>query len=153
MLHQGKKPMNSDKYDLLEYADAEETVLIALGQARNTQEDPRSAVPGQDMVVLSRVPNRTGICPVVMPGRITLDRINGQFDQLLGIAQMQAKLMALEVIAVEKGVFPDQYLESRNGETARFISGPHEGRTGYVNIVQGGRCASCSRTPATRRTG
>ena len=46
--------------------------------------------------------------------------------------------MALEVIAVEKGIFPDTYLVSRPGEVGRFLDGPHDGRTGLVNIVAGG---------------
>jgi hypothetical protein len=41
-------------------------------------------------------------------------------------------------MAVEKGVYPDTYLVSRPGEQARFIDGPHDGRSGLVNIVQGG---------------
>jgi hypothetical protein len=152
-VHQGRNPQPSDRYDLLEYADGEETVLIVLGQARNGQEDPRSAVPGAAMVELTRTPNRVGICNVVMPGRITLDRLTGQFDQLVGIAQMQAKLMALEVIAVEKGVFPDQYLESRPNEVAKFIAGPYEGRTGYVNIVQGGQMREVQLNPGYKTDG
>jgi hypothetical protein len=50
----------------------------------------------------------------------------------------QAKLMALETIAVEKGIFPDTYLVSRPGEVGRFLDGPHDGRTGMVNIIAGG---------------
>ena len=50
----------------------------------------------------------------------------------------QAKLMALETIAVEKGIFPDTYLVSRSGEVGRFLDGPHDGRTGMVNIIAGG---------------
>ena len=87
---------------------------------------------------MERIPNRTGICPAVVPGRITLDRQQGQFDGLVGMYQMQAKLMALEVIAVERGIFPDTYLVSRPGETAKFISGPYDGRTGMVNVIAGG---------------
>lgn len=141
-LHKGKNPMPSDRYDLLEYADGDETVLVVIGQPRNGQEDPRSAVPGAGVVELNRTVNRTGRCLAVMPGRITLDRLTGQFDQLIGIARMQAKLMALEVIAVEKGVFPDQYLVSRPNEQAKFLQGPFEGRTGFINVVQGGEMHS-----------
>jgi hypothetical protein len=50
----------------------------------------------------------------------------------------QAKLMALEVIAVEKGIFPDTYLIGRPNETPRFVEGPFDGRSGGVNVVQGG---------------
>ena len=64
--------------------------------------------------------------------------MTGQFDNMIGMYYQQAKLMALETIAVEKGVFPDTYLVSRPGEVGRFLDGPHDGRTGMVNIIAGG---------------
>lgn len=73
-----------------------------------------------------------------VPTRLTLNRPGGQFDSMIGMYYAQSKLMALEVLAVEKGVFPDVYLESRAGEIGRFIDGPYDGRTGQVNIVAGG---------------
>lgn len=79
-----------------------------------------------------------GVMTASVPTRLTLNRPGGQFDAMIGMYYAQAKLMALEVLAVEKGVFPDVYLESRAGELARFIDGPYDGRTGQVNIVAGG---------------
>ena len=76
--------------------------------------------------------------PVIVPMRITLDTAAGQFDNMIGMYYQQAKLMALETIAVEKGIFPDTYLVSRPGEVGRFLDGPHDGRTGMVNIIAGG---------------
>ena len=73
-----------------------------------------------------------------VPMRITLDGAAGQFDNMIGMYYMQAKLMALETIAVEKGIFPDTYLVSRPGEVGRFLDGPHDGRTGMVNVIAGG---------------
>jgi hypothetical protein len=55
--------------------------------------------------------------------------------------------MALETIAVEKGIFPDTYLESRPGEIAKFVDGPHDGRTGRVNIVTGGQIREVQSQP------
>jgi len=82
--------------------------------------------------------NSGGETPVVIPMRINLDTAGGQFDNMIGMYYQQAKLMALEVIAVEKGIFPDTYLVSRPGEIGRFLDGPHDGRTGMVNVVAGG---------------
>jgi hypothetical protein len=79
-----------------------------------------------------------GTMTASVPTRLTLSRPGGQFDSMIGMYYTQAKLMALEVLAVEKGVFPDVYLESRQGEVGRFIDGPYDGRTGQVNIVAGG---------------
>lgn len=137
-VHQGRNPLPDDRYDLLEYADGDETVLVVIGQPRNSQEDPRSTAPGAGIVELMRTQNRTGICLAVLPHRVTLDRVMGQFDQMLGMMEMQAKLNALDYIAVKKSVFPDMYLIGRQGETPRYISGPHDGTTGLVNVVQGG---------------
>lgn len=133
----GEEPSDQTLYDIVEYVDAECWVLAAV-EVNPVQP---SIIPGQSSmryVELERVVNRTDMCPAVVPGRITLDRQQGQFDGLVGMYQMQAKLMALEVIAVERGIFPDTYLVSRPGETAKFISGPYDGRTGMVNVIAGG---------------
>lgn len=132
-----EEPSAQTTYTIVEYVDDECWVLAAVEINPVTP----SIVPGQasqKYVELERVVNRTGICPAVVPGRITLDRQLGQFDGLVGMYQMQAKLMALEVIAVERGIFPDTYLVSRPGETAKFVSGPWDGRTGMVNVIAGG---------------
>ena len=133
----GEEPSAQTLYDIIEYVDDEVWVLAAVEVNPVTP----SIIPGQSSlryVELERVVNRTGLCPAVVPGRITLDRQQGQFDGLVGMYQMQAKLMALEVIAVERGIFPDTYLVSRPGETAKFVSGPYDGRTGMVNVIAGG---------------
>jgi len=127
---------------LVEYVDAQETHLVAAGYKTA---DPYAAseldVIGSQLrgVTLERYANMSGDkSPVVIPMRITLDTAGGQFDNMIGMYYQQAKLMALEVIAVEKGIFPDTYLVSRPGETGRFLDGPHDGRTGMVNVIAGG---------------
>jgi hypothetical protein len=127
---------------LLEYIDSDVTMLIAAGYKTadpysiNLEYDTgNSSLKG---VVLEAFENPTEECPVVVPMRVTLDTAAGQFDNMIGMYYQQAKLMALEVIAVEKGIFPDTYLVSRPGEVGRYLDGPHDGRTGMVNIVAGG---------------
>jgi hypothetical protein len=125
-----------DVFEILEYVDDREHVLVACGKERDPYDDGRDAY--FDAVPLMSIENRAGICPVVIPGRITLDRLQGQFDGILGMYQMQARLMALSVIATEKGIFPERYLVSRQGELASFVTGPFDGRTGKISIVKGG---------------
>jgi hypothetical protein len=74
---------------------------------------------------------------VVCAQRISLDDAQGQFDGILGMYQMQARLMALEVIAVQKGVFPDTWLIGRQGETPQIVN-PADGLTGEVGVIRGG---------------
>ena len=112
-----------------------------------------SNVRGVPFVELERVQNKTGLCLAVVPGRITLDRPMGQFDSLVGMYALQSKLMALEVIAVERGIFPDTYLVSRPGETARFVAGPYDGRSGQVNVVQGGDIREMAANPGFATNG
>ncbi len=127
---------------LLEYVNKDITHLIATGYKTPDQYAMIDIdVTGMQMrgVTLEYYENNTGDeCPVVIPMRITLDTAGGQFDNMIGMYYQQSKLMALEVIAVEKGIFPDTYLVSRPGEVGRFLDGPHDGRTGMVNIIAGG---------------
>jgi len=144
-------PKPSDMVRIVEYTDAEVTVLMACS---TTKPNPwETDIRGLPNVELERVANRTGLCLAVVPGRITLDRPMGQFDSLVGMYNLQSKLMALEVIAVERGIFPDTYLVSRPGETARFVAGPYDGRSGQVNVVQGGDIREMTANPGFATNG
>lgn len=125
---------------LLEYVDKDGTLLLLTSYS-----DPESydvnMWDGQNVmkgIVLEFIPNMSDEMPATVPMRITLDGAGGQFDNMIGMYYQQARLMALETIAVEKGIFPDTYLVSRPGEVGRFLDGPHDGRTGMVNIIAGG---------------
>lgn len=136
MLRKDREPRAEDAYDVIEYVDDNEFVMAVCGRPRDRYEDREDG--RQAVAELERIPNRAGMCPVVIPGRITLDRPQGQYDGMLGMYQSAARLMALEQIAVERGIFPDTYLVSRPGETADFVVGPFDGRSGKVNVVRGG---------------
>ena len=126
---------------LLEYIDQDGTHLMLTTHEddKNMYAVPMSTYAGRRRAVtLDFVPNPTGQSMVRVPMRITLDTAQGQFDNMIGMYYHQAKLMALESIAVEKGIFPDTYLVSRPGEVGRFLDGPHDGRTGMVNVISGG---------------
>jgi hypothetical protein len=128
--------------NLLEYVDGDHTLLMAAGHYDQTYYGGYvdTGTPGVGLrgVVLEEYETLTDDCPVTIPTRLTLDDMTGQFDGMIGMYYQQAKLMALETIAVEKGIFPDTYLISRPGEMGKFIDGPHDGRTGRVNIITGG---------------
>ena len=137
----------SDLYQLIEYCDAEETVLLAMGQS---PEEKNNWYQHSDYMApvaeLERTINRAGICPVVIAGRVNLGEPQGQFDQMLGMYQMQAKLMALEVLAVQKGIFPDSWLVANPGETPQIINTAN-GLTGEVGIIKGGQLKDSTVNP------
>lgn len=126
-------------FDVLEYVDADETILVVIGKDR--RQDPwerpnayRGTAPHQ---VLARVPNRAGICPVVMPGRITLDRISGMYDQMLGMYHREAKIDALNTIAITKSVFPEKWVIGTNGR-AKIVR-MADGKRGIVGEIENGQ--------------
>jgi hypothetical protein len=130
-----QEPSGSTKFDLIEYVDAEVTVLAVLNRpgAQFTQ------VTGKPWLQLERLPNRAGVCTAITPGRVTLDRRKGQFDAVVGMHETQAKLQALEIIAIQRGIFPDLFIDSHPGATGQVVGGTwQDGRTGIVNVVKDG---------------
>jgi hypothetical protein len=143
----GKPVQDHHEVHIVEYADADVLVLAAYGD--KPAEQWSQPEPGlMPYVELLRIPNRIGRTPVVAPGRVTLDRPHGQFDSMAGTYLAQAKLTALELIAVERGIFPDTYLVSNPGEQASFVAGPFEGRSGMVNVIQNGEIKTVSSDPS-----
>lgn len=141
-LYLGEAPRAEDTFEMVEYVDKDVFVLgvIAPAQAERGGWEPgaRGGGGGLSDMELLRIPNRIDMCPVVIPKRITLGQTMGQFDNAMGQYHWQARLMALDLIAIEKGIFPDTYLISRPNEIAAFVDGPYDGRSGRVNVVKGG---------------
>lgn len=132
---------------LLEYIDPDGTLLICTGITAPTDNNIYRAAGTDASTPLEFVRNYSGRMNAVVPTRFTLDRPGGQFDSMVGMYYTQERLMALEVAAVEKGVFPDVYLTSRPNEIGRFIDGPHDGRSGNINIIAGGDIREQGTTP------
>lgn len=133
--------------EMIEYVDGEEQVLIAMRGPVKTGLFGTAPNSDENIVVeLERVANPLGECPVVCAERISLDNSQGQFDGILGMYQMQARLMALEVIAVQKGVFPDTWLVGRAGETPQIVN-PADGLTGEVGVIRGGELRDMQMQP------
>lgn len=85
---------------------------------------------------------------VSIPSRITLDSPSGQYQKMLGMLYQQARLMALETIATEKGIFPDLYGISRPNEVFRITAGPYDGRSGKITEIAGGDIKEVSPQPS-----
>lgn len=130
-------PSADTPFTILEYVCANEIVLIALGSDKQRDYNTGLPFPGAPAVELSRVPNRTGMPLVVMPQRINLDRAHGQFDGVLGMYYTRARLQALTEIAIERGIFPDEYLVARPGENPEILQ-VADGKTGQLGVVKGG---------------
>jgi hypothetical protein len=135
---------------VLEYVDHDGIMLVLTGVAEQTNGWMNSnpiTLNARRATAIDFAANPSGQMQVVVPTRITLSRTGGQFDTMVGMYYAQSKLMALEIAAVEKGVFPDAYLVGRPGETPRFVDGPYDGRTGQINVVTGGDVKEMSTAP------
>jgi hypothetical protein len=58
----------------------------------------------------------------------------------------RARLQALTEIAIERGIFPDEYLVSRPGENAEIIQ-IADGKTGQLGVVKGGDITQLQTNP------
>jgi len=124
------------KFTILEYVDDQEIVIAVMGAPVSEGLTPPERA-GLETIELERIPNRTGMPLAVVPSRITLDQPRGQYDGILGMYFTRARLQALTEIAIERGIFPDEYLVSRPGENPEIIQ-LADGKTGQLGVVKGG---------------
>ena len=132
-------------FTILEFIDADEIVMIVVGAEDDPSLNPYERM-GADAVELIRLPNRAGVPLVVAPNRITLDRPHGQFDGLLGMYYTRARLQALTEIAIERGIFPDEYLVARPNENPEIMQ-IADGKTGQLGMVKGGDIQQLQQNP------
>ena len=149
MLAKGSKN-DTGLFTVLEYVDDTETVLVAVGKPPVQSDGWGTTEPGTaglSEVLLDRIPNHAGICPVVIPGRITLDRLMGQFDQTLGMYQREAYLDALNTQAVFRDVFPDVWAQGNNPAMSPEIIEYADGATGTIGKVKNAVLVPLHATP------
>lgn len=103
---------------------------------------------------LARYVNKLEFIPAMIPHNVSLGRIASRIGSLLGNVDLQAKLMALFVIAQEKSVFPDTYIIGENGKDPQITSGDwKDGRTGDVNTIRDASQIGVLRQTADPNTG
>ncbi len=139
-------PKRDTMFTILEYVCGSEIVVAVLGADESRDPTTGMSYSGVPVVELSRMPNRTGMPLVVMPQRITLDRPQGQFDNMIGMYYTRARLQALTEIAIERGIFPDEYLVARPGENPEIIQ-IADGKTGQLGVVKGGDIQQLQQNP------
>ena len=130
------KVSQDTKFTVLEYVSPEAIQLVVLGA-----EDDASLTwterSGMGAVEIEYIPNRTGRPLAVVANRIVLDRPRGQFDGVLGMYYTRARLTALTEIAIERGIFPEEYLVARPGENPEVLQ-VADSKQGKLGVVKGG---------------
>lgn len=122
---------------LFEWIDHEKAVLGLLAPAHMNQQVATEWLGGQlPWRILGADDNRLDYVPAIVPRRASMSGIASQMSQLTGLADLMDKLMALEIVAQEKSVFPDRYIIAQEGRIARVEGGSwKDGRLGETNIV------------------
>lgn len=121
-----------DRVTILEYVCGNEIVVVLYADP-----DQNTKWRNLPVVELERIPNRTGMPLAVVPQRISLDRPRGQFDGIIGMYYTRARLQALTEIAIERGIFPDEYLVARPGDNPQIVQ-VADGKLGILGVVKGG---------------
>ena len=125
----------SDMWELCEWIDPDDVVIGLLGP-RDTNTYGLEQTHVSRAMELVRYPNRAGMVTAICPFRVTLDRISSQLAHVTGITDLMARLMALDIMAREKGIFPDRYMIGRSGMNPQIVGGEwKDGRTGKMNIL------------------
>ena len=130
-------------FEVLTYNDADETVMVAVGQSKADKMQGMPTRPGEGGAPFVQlgpsVPNRAGVCTWVAPYRLALDKVLGHFDSITGMYLRQAKMDALETIAVQRSIFPDEWLVSHpNAPMKPKIVQYADGRKGTIGEVENG---------------
>lgn len=130
-------------WDVFEWVDHDQITFGLLGPVRyegyhvNTGYDLFS---GPWMPLAAPIRNRAGVCLGITPCAVTLHRIGNRLNSLLENAKWQNKLMALDILAQEKAIFPDMYVLGDGAMQPRIQGGKWaDGRSGDMNVVENGR--------------
>lgn len=149
LVNQGSNPSPDQRFEVLEYNDADETVLVVLGAplevTPTTTQGGLYMPPGQRKpagaayVELSRVKNLAGIPLTVIPGRISLTKVMGAFDQITGMFKRAARLDALETIGIQRSIFPPVWAVSHPQDAQQVKIVRHaDPKTGVIGEIQHG---------------
>lgn len=130
------KLTNDTRVTMLEYMSADHLCLVAIGVASDPYANLYENL-GVETVMLESLDNRTGIPLAVVANRVTLSKPRGQFDEMIGMYYTRARLQALTEIAIERGVFPAEYLVARAGENPVVIT-EADPQQGILGVVKGG---------------
>lgn len=124
-------------WDLVEWIDEGHVVIGLLGPRSLYASDAGGGGSPFSGMELKRWENKSEMVPAIVPRRVTLDRIAGQMEKIIPMEQWAAKLMALDMVAAERYVFPDLVVLADENRTPQLINGSwRDGRTGQPNLLQ-----------------
>ena len=139
------KEQNHEEWDIVEWVDTEQFAYGLLGprtqvgkHINTTWNYDGDMSQGPWMPLASPVRNLSGVCPAITPQEISLHSVGTRLNALLGNVEMQTKLMAMEVMAQQRALFPDMFVIGSENDVPRIANGQwKDGRTGEMNMLTG----------------
>ena len=141
-------------WDCVEWYDLDQTIFGIIGPVYDDRRMSNERQWVQPFKQLSpSYPNRIGMCPGIVPHNVSLGRISSRIGSMLGNVDLQARLMALDILAQEKAIWPDMYAIGRSGGMPRIIGGAwKDGREGEINLLQDVESIGQMRSTPDQRT-
>lgn len=141
---------HDEMWDVVEWVDHDDIVLGLLGPRSREYDAHHGADVNGLTQQLARWPNRAGRCQAVVGQRVTLDRIAGSMDSMLPTFDLANRIMALDVDAMERSIYPDVYVVASDNREPILIGGKwHDGRTGLTNrITNASQVGTLQTTPS-----
>jgi hypothetical protein len=124
-------------WDTVEWYDTDQIVFGIVGPVRDYVGQYYSRQMVTPWMQLSPAyPNRAEVIPAVVPHNVSLGKIASRIGSMLGNVDLQARLMALDIVAQEKAIFPDMYAIGRQSGMPQVIGGQwKDGREGEINML------------------
>lgn len=135
-------------WDVVEWVDQDQIVIGVMGPRFPPYGYADARPYGYNAIQLGWWPNLAGRAPVVVPRRVTLDRIMGQLTSIINYSDLYGLMLSLELVSAEKGIFPDLVVMGRTGMPPRLVGDVwNDGRTGLVNMVIDGTVEVIGKEP------
>lgn len=142
-------------WDTVEWYDEDQLVFGLVGPVIDQTQSyyPVGGQRGTWMQLSPVYPNKTDFIPVVVPTNVSLGKIASRIGSMVGNVDLQAKMMALDIMAQEKAIFPDMYAIGRQSGQPMIIGGRwQDGREGNINLLQDIESVGMLRNTPDQRT-
>lgn len=106
---------------LVEYYDKDETIIAITYDSAKVPDigfplNKPGTSAGRVTVIIERRENKTGLCPVIIGQRLSLDpEPRGQFDQVISVLEAHIRLMALVLDYADQAVYSDVWVKGLIG--------------------------------------
>lgn len=126
-------------WDLVEWIDEWQVAIGVLGPRHSSSQRAYGQDPSHiDRYgkLLRRYRNLVGFCPVAATRRVTMDRISGAVSSMIPNVDLLGTMMALDVLATEKAIFPDRFIIGSDFGYPELLNDRwYDGREGVPNIL------------------